>query len=98
MHKYHKNSEDSTFQQARLQAQLYVELHQMGMYINQPDDYFFFGANKAAMGYNEGQFSLPRWIDLSVSSMSRSIEARLGAHALWIASILERTHLGALAF
>ncbi len=39
----------------------------MGMYINQPDDYFFYGANKAAMGYNEGQFSLPRWVDLSVS-------------------------------
>ena len=52
---------------SRLQAQFYIELHALGMYINQPDDYFFFGANKAAMGYNEGQFSLPRWIDLSIS-------------------------------
>ena len=67
LHKYHKNVQDSTFQQSRLQAQFYIELHALGMYINQPDDYFFFGANKAAMGYNEGQFSLPRWIDLSIS-------------------------------
>ena len=37
------------------------------MYINQPDEYFYFGANKAAMGYNEEQFSLPRWNDISIS-------------------------------
>ena len=67
LHKYHQNDQDSTFQQSRLQAQFYIELHALGMYINQPDEYFFFGANKAAMGYNEGQFSLPRWTDLSIS-------------------------------
>ena len=25
------------------------------------------GGNKASMGYNEGQFTLPRWEDLSIS-------------------------------
>ena len=60
-HAYHENGLDSTYHQSRLQAQFYIDLHSMGMYINQPDDYFYFGANKAAMGYNEGQFSLPRW-------------------------------------
>lgn len=66
-HSHHLNINDSTYHQARLQSQFYIRLHEMGMYINQPDDYFFYGANKAAMGYNEGQFSLPRWVDLSVS-------------------------------
>ena len=60
-HAYHENGLDSTYHQSRLQAQFYIDLHSMGMYINQPDDYFYFGANKAAMGYNENQFSLPRW-------------------------------------
>lgn len=66
-HKYHHDEHDSTYHQSRLQTEFYAKLHEMGMYINQPDDYFFYGANKAAMGYNEGQFSLPRWVDLSVS-------------------------------
>jgi len=38
-----------------------------GVYINQPDNYFFQGGNKEGMGYNENQYSLPRWEDISVS-------------------------------
>ena len=68
-HAYHQNGLDSTYHQTRLQSQFYIELHKMGMYINQPDDYFYFGANKAAMGYNEGQFSLPRWYYISIFSI-----------------------------
>ena len=46
----------------------------MGMYINQPDDYFYFGANKAAMGYNEGQFSLPRWYYSIIASIGGKVD------------------------
>lgn len=46
-HEHHSGISDSTYQQARLQAEFYIELHKLGMYVNQPDDYFFFGANKA---------------------------------------------------
>jgi hypothetical protein len=46
-HAHHKDKSDSTYQQSRLQAKFYLELHRLGMFINQPDDYFFFGANKA---------------------------------------------------
>ena len=72
---------------ARLQAEMYRELRNRGVYVNQPDTYFFQvkskkyicilhksvyslmfqGGNKASMGYNEGQFTLPRWEDLSIS-------------------------------
>ena len=66
-HSHHIDFADSTYHQARLQADFYVQLHEMGIYINQPDEYFYYGANKAAMGYDESQFSLPRWLDLSIS-------------------------------
>ncbi len=45
--RYHKNEADSVFQQTRYQGYFYTELHNMGMYINQPDEYFYYGANKA---------------------------------------------------
>ena len=45
-HKYHKDITDSVFQQSKMQAQFYLELHKLGFYVNQPDDYFFYGANK----------------------------------------------------
>jgi len=37
------------------------------VYIHQPDNYFYAGGSKTGMGYNENQYSLPRWTDLSVS-------------------------------
>ena len=39
----------------------------MNIFINQPDFYFYQGGNKVGMGYNENQYSLPRWEDLTVS-------------------------------
>ena len=45
-HKYHKDVSDSVYWQSKLQADFYLKLHQMGFYINQPDEYFFYGANK----------------------------------------------------
>jgi len=37
------------------------------VFINQPDSYFYQGGNKSPLGYNELQYSLPRWEDLIVS-------------------------------
>lgn len=38
--------------------------------MNQPDNYFFQGGSKTGMGYNEDQFSLPRWQDVTISRMT----------------------------
>lgn len=69
-HAYHRGLNDSVYQQTRLQNELMIHLQNSGVYINQPDAYFFQGANKAGMGYNEFQFTLPRWEDLTISRMS----------------------------
>jgi len=66
-HAHHEGVGDSVYQQTRLQAHFYYTLREMGVYVNQPDIYWFQGGNKAGMGYAETQFSLPRWEDLSVS-------------------------------
>lgn len=48
---------------------MYKELKEANVFINQPDNYFYQGGNKVGMGYNENQYSLPRWEDLTVSRM-----------------------------
>ena len=45
-HEYHKDISDSIYQQSKMQSQLYLDLYNMGFYINQPDEYFFYGAHK----------------------------------------------------
>ena len=55
------------YQQNLLQGRYFTSLRQRGVYINQPDNYFYQGGSKTGMGYDEEQFSLPRWQDLSVS-------------------------------
>ena len=45
-HEHHKDVSDSIYHQSKLQAQLYLDLHKLGFYINSPDEYFFYGANK----------------------------------------------------
>ena len=37
------------------------------VYVNQPDNFFFQGGSRTGMGYDEQQYSLPRWADLSIS-------------------------------
>lgn len=67
VHAHHKGLSDSVYQQTQLQNGFYHTMREMGLYTNQPDSYFYQGANKAAMGYAEVQFNLPRFEDLSVS-------------------------------
>ena len=69
-HSHHHGLEDSVYMQTLIQADFYTELRRRGVFINQPDDYFFQGGQKTGMGYNEDQFSLPRWEDLGVSRQS----------------------------
>jgi hypothetical protein len=69
-HRHHAGAGDSVHQQNRLQGQYFSALRRLGIYLNQPDNYFYQGGSKTGMGYDEEQFSLPRWEDLSVSRQS----------------------------
>ena len=66
-HQHHQGEGDSIYHQNRLQGQFYRQLRERGVYINQPDTYYLQGGNKGGMGYDEGQFTLPRWEDISIS-------------------------------
>ena len=66
-HSHHRDVADSVYQQTLLQGQYFKALRERSIYINQPDDYFYQGGSKTAMGYSEEQYSLPRWMDISVS-------------------------------
>eukprot|EP00041_Stephanoeca_diplocostata_P022131 m.524555 g.524555 ORF g.524555 m.524555 type:complete len:930 (+) comp21989_c0_seq4:241-3030(+) len=68
-HSHHHGEVDSVYRQTQLQNTFYKEMRQLGVFINQPDDYFFQGGQKTGMGYDEQQYSLPRWRDLSISRM-----------------------------
>lgn len=66
-HTHHHGLEDSVYRQTQQQAEFYKYLRSLDVFINQPDNFFFAGGSKAAMGYSEQQYSLPRWEDLTVS-------------------------------
>lgn len=66
-HSYHRNIDDSIYQQSMFQGKYFEALRERSVYINQPDNYFYQGGSKTGMGYDESQYSLPRWMDISVS-------------------------------
>jgi hypothetical protein len=59
-HPGHKGEADSQWVNWSMSTQLYQWCRERGIYINQPDYYFFSGGNKTAMGYREDNWSLPR--------------------------------------
>ena len=59
-HPGHRGEADSQWVNWRMSALLYSWCRDRGIYINQPDYYFFAGGNKTAMGYREDNWSLPR--------------------------------------
>ncbi|MCW5551967.1 MAG: alpha-galactosidase [Verrucomicrobiae bacterium] len=59
-HPGHRGLADSQWVNWRLSADLYIWCRERGIYLNQPDYYFFAGGNKTAMGYREDNWSLPR--------------------------------------
>ena len=66
-HAHHHGLEDSIYRQTQLQSEFYHTMRARGVYVNQPDGYFFQGGSRTGMGYSENQYSLPRWRDLSIS-------------------------------
>ena len=69
-HTQHLQLSDSVYQQTRTQAEWYAALRARNVYINQPDDYLFFGGQRTGLGYNEDQFNLPPWQDVTVTRMT----------------------------
>ena len=59
-HPGHRGEADSQWVNWRISAGLYTWCRERGIYVNQPDYYFFAGGNKTAMGYREDNWSLPR--------------------------------------
>jgi hypothetical protein len=68
-HSHHHGEDDSVYRQTQLQNQFYKQMRKLGVYVNQPDNFFFQGGSRTGMGYDEKQYSLPRWQDLSISRM-----------------------------
>lgn len=66
-HAHHHGLEDSIYRQSQLQNKFYTEMRRRNVYVNQPDYFFFQGGSRTGMGYDENQYSLPRWLDLSIS-------------------------------
>ena len=48
---------------------MFISLPGLDLLLARPDNYFFQGGSKSGMGYDEQQYSLPRWRDLSISRM-----------------------------
>ncbi|HUW60248.1 MAG TPA: alpha-galactosidase [Candidatus Bathyarchaeia archaeon] len=67
VHKYHEGLADSQLRQWERCAWFYRECRKRGVYINSPDNYYFNGSNKCAMGYRETNFSLPRERQILIS-------------------------------
>eukprot|EP00697_Spironema_sp_BW2_P015561 gnl/Spiro4/6458_TR3313_c0_g1_i1.p1 gnl/Spiro4/6458_TR3313_c0_g1~~gnl/Spiro4/6458_TR3313_c0_g1_i1.p1 ORF type:complete len:759 (-),score=179.88 gnl/Spiro4/6458_TR3313_c0_g1_i1:82-2358(-) len=68
-HSHHTGYDDSVYEQMQRQSSFFMQLRNLGMYVNQPDTFFYQGGSKTAMGYDENQYSLSRWHDLSISRM-----------------------------
>jgi len=66
-HSHHTGLADSVYKQNQLQSNFFKQLRERNVYIHQPDGYFYSGASKTGMGYDEMQYNLPRWQDLTVS-------------------------------
>ena len=49
-HDHHFGEADSVYWQTRLQSELYVDLRKLNVFINQPDNYFYWGGSKSGMG------------------------------------------------
>ena len=44
-HSHHHGEEDSVYRQTQLQNQFYHDMRQLGVYVNQPDNYFLQGGS-----------------------------------------------------
>ena len=82
-HAHHHGLQDSIYRQTQLQSAFYHDMRRLNVYVNQPDNYFFQGGSRTGMGYDEQQYSLPRWRDLSISRMGTRLGTfKKGGHTL----------------
>ena len=97
-HAHHLGLADSVYRQQQLQAAFFAEMRGRNVYVNQPDSYFFEGGSRSGMGYDEQQYSLPRWRDLSISraGMYDDLYARLPTQG-WMFVPLSAYHAGGAA-
>ncbi len=49
-HTYHYGSADSIYQQTQKQGDFFATMRRLGMYVNQPDNYFYQGGSRTGMG------------------------------------------------
>eukprot|EP00948_MAST-09A_sp_MAST-9A-sp1_P000602 g602.t1 len=66
---HHRNELDSIYQQTNFQNEFYHAMRERNVYVNQPDNFFFHGGSRTGLGYDENQYSLPRWEDVHISRM-----------------------------
>ena len=66
-HPHHRWLDDSQIAQWRAYNEFCRQARERGVFINSPDNYFFSGINKTAMGYRETNFSLPRWRQILIA-------------------------------
>ena len=69
-HSHHAGAGDAMYRNAQQTAILFGALRSAGLYINQPDNYFYQGGQRTGIGYNEDQYSLPRWTDVTITRQS----------------------------
>jgi hypothetical protein len=60
-HSHHQSLGDSVYWNWKRNMEFYHSLIAKGVYINAPDPYYFEGTHKDGMGYDEMQWSRPKW-------------------------------------
>ena len=53
-HKHHQNLQDSVYKQSLRQGMMFTEMMKNGIYINQPELFFFFGGHKSGQTQRKG--------------------------------------------
>ena len=66
-HSHHHSKWDNVCMQTKFQGLFYNKMRERGVYLGGANNYFYQGSQVAGMGYNEQQFPLPGWRDLTVS-------------------------------
>jgi hypothetical protein len=94
-HDHHTGLEDSIYSQTQQQNKFIQKLRSQGVFINQPDTYFYQGGGKEAWGYDENQYSLPRWHQLTISRAGMYDDLfRLLPSQSWMLVPLSEYHAG----
>ena len=61
---------DSSTNSAGFEVKSTLQVRRSRWFLNQPGYYFYQGASKTGIGYDENQYSLPHWQDVTISRQS----------------------------